>query len=70
VAYGLWKRTRVNRALAAAGESFRVPLSDGLKYGALIPFSDLLSFAERARFGLGMLRQGAWDRRPAGKESR
>jgi glycosyltransferase involved in cell wall biosynthesis len=70
VAYGLWKRTRVNRALAAAGESFRVPLSDGLKYGALIPFSDLLSFAERARFGLGMLRQGAWDRRPAGTESR
>jgi hypothetical protein len=70
VGYGLWRRARVNRVLAAAGENFRVPLADGLKYGILLPVADLLSFAERVRFGLGMLRVGAWDRRRTRAESR
>jgi glycosyltransferase involved in cell wall biosynthesis len=55
IAQAIAKRRRINRHLVRLNVPLQVALASALKYGALQPVMDLLSFAQRFRCGMGWL---------------
>jgi glycosyltransferase involved in cell wall biosynthesis len=54
--YGVLKGVTANRVLKAAGEPLQVPLRSMITYGLLFPFVDLVTLAQRAVCGMGVMR--------------